>query len=69
MALTSIQSSIFMFIKTHPKQTHADVAAKLCTADVPRIAMNMDALAKRGILTWVEDDNYPYTKRYSLATL
>jgi hypothetical protein len=48
-----VQNRIIEVMKrTHPtKQTHADVANRLTRlADAHRIAMNMDALAKKGVL-------------------
>jgi hypothetical protein len=51
MTPREIQTSILAFIKVHPNQTHADVAAELQSlADPHRIAMNMDRLAKDGRL-------------------
>jgi hypothetical protein len=72
MTLTAkeIQDSIVTFVKAHPRQTHADVAARLgCSADLSRIAINMDALAKAGILEFEREgwDGNSNTKRYSLV--
>jgi hypothetical protein len=65
-----VQNSIIEVLKlTHPtKQTHADVADRLNRlADTHRIAMNMDALAKRGVLQIDPiGSNVSNTKRYGL---
>jgi hypothetical protein len=72
MTLTpkEIQEKIITLIKANPGQTRADVADKLrCPADLHRIAMNMNELARRGILAFERRgwDNDSCTKRYSLV--
>jgi hypothetical protein len=66
-----VQKSIIEVMNaSHPgKQTHADVGAKLAPLATPhRIAMNMDRLAKQGILRIDEiGSDMSYTKRYGLA--
>jgi hypothetical protein len=65
-----VQSRIIEVLKlTHPaRQTHADVAGRLKrVADTHRIAMNMDALAKRGVLQIDPmGSTVSNTKRYGL---
>jgi len=67
-----VQKSIMEVMKlAHPaKQTHADMAARLTwRANAHRIAMNMDALAKRGVLDIdPRGSTTPSTKRYGLKS-
>jgi len=65
-----VQNSIIEVMKLrHPaKQTHADMAERLRPlGNAHRIAMNMDALAKKGVLQIDPiGSDMPDTKRYGL---